>query len=164
MGLNTENLFVRTKASHDVAAAIEEFVGRAVEDGAQSAAWPLDRSAPRSEGIRRKISVSDPRDGWVAVVESTEVALPSLAVFLSERLKTRVVVVQVYEVTGSWGLAFVDDGTVSGGPTHHDAHDPSQAVRVALAREEISFSPILFRETVGKNANGWQTLVQRGTG
>src|SRR3954470_17683807 len=100
MGLNTENLFVRSTSSDGVASAVDEYLQGVPDAGERPESWPLEVTFDPEQIVRgRKISVSHPRDGWVALVEVTETVEPRLAVFLSQRLATLVAVAQLYEVT-----------------------------------------------------------------
>jgi hypothetical protein len=162
MGLNTENLFVRIDASDEVKAAVEDYL-QGPPDVAHSH-WPLQVTFDQSRVTRgRRISVSDARNGWVAVVDSSETVDPNLAVLLSDRLSTRVAIAQLYEVTGSSGFAMVERGIARGGPTHNDLDDPLGAVTSELAKEGIPFVPVLFRDTVGKQAVGWHAISRART-
>ena len=162
MGLNTENLFVRIDKSDAVRSAVEEYL-QSPPNNPQSD-WPLDVTFDPARVTRgRRISVSDAWNGWVAVVDSSETVDPSLAVFLSDRLSARVVVAQVYEVTGSSGFALVEKGVARGGPTRHDLDDPANAVSTELAKEGIPFAPVLFRDTVGQQVVGWRPISRSGT-
>lgn len=157
MGLNTENLFVRIDASDEVRAGVADYL-QGLSD-IPHAHWPLEVTFDPSSATRgRRISVSDARDGWVAVVDSSETVDPNLAFRLSEKLSTLVVVAQVSEVTGSSGFALVENGNVRGGPTRTDLDDPLGAVTNELARQRIPFAPVLFRDTVGKHGVGWHAI------
>jgi hypothetical protein len=157
MGLNTENLFVRIDASDEVKAAVEDYLQRPPD--VPHPHWPLQVTFDLSRMTRgRRISVSDARNGWVAVVDSSETVDPNLAVLLSDRLATRVAIAQVYEVTGSSGFALVERGIARGGPTRSDLADPVGAVTSELAKEGIPFMPVVFRDTVGKQAVGWRAI------
>jgi hypothetical protein len=153
MGLNVENVFVQTESADAALAAVREHLKTAstteVPDG-----WPLDVSAGVARG--RKIAVSDARQGWVALVDATESVNPALAIFLATRLRTRVVVAQIFEVTGDAGVAMIDSGVLTGGPTRDDAEDPLAQVRAELEGYGVPFDIVTFRETVGRHAAGWR--------
>lgn len=157
MGLNTENLFVRTEASDEVMGAVEDYLRG--PPSMLHPEWPLEITFDQLTVTRsRRVSISDSRRGWVAVVDSSETVDPRLAVFLSTRLSTRVAIAQVYEVTGSAGFALVENGIARGAPTRSDIGDPFGAITDELAKEGIPFAPVLFRATVGKRVVGWRTI------
>ena len=147
MGLNTENLFVRIDVSDAVRAAVEDYLQRPLD--ILLPPWPLEVTFDATRVTRRRrISISEPWNGWVAVVDSSETVDPRLAILLSVRLSTRVVVVQVSEVAGSSGFALVENGVAHGGPTRHDLDDPVGAVTAELAKEGIPFALVRFRDTL----------------
>jgi hypothetical protein len=156
MGLNVENLFVKNDSVEATLAAIRTHLDTAGSEKAP-AEWPLEVSARRRR--RRKIAVSDARQGWIALVDDTESVDPALAISLSMRLRPRFVVTQVFEVSGNAGVAVIDGGIVNGGPTCNDAQDPLAMVRAARETEGVPFDVVTFRETVGPKVTGWQHLT-----
>ncbi len=158
MGLNVENLFVQTDSADAALAAVREHLETArrteVPDG-----WPLEISTRVAGG--HKVAVSDARQGWIALVDAAESVDPALAVFLSARLRTRVVVAQVFEVTGDAGVAVIDRGVVTGGPTRVDVEDPLAMVRAELEGHGVPFDLVTFRETVGPDVAAWSHVTAR---
>lgn len=162
MGLNTENLFVRAATSGAVVSAVQEYLQGSLGEGASQSPWPLEVVFDRERVARgRKISVSEARNGWVALVDASGAVEPSLAMFLSRKLQARVIAVQLYEATGDCGIASIDLGVAQGGPTRDDLDDPMGAVLTALTEEGVLFPLMQFRETVGRGAVGWRTVSQR---
>jgi hypothetical protein len=156
MGFNVENLFIQSDTLDATLAALREYLATA-SDELVPEGWPLEASAPRP--IRRKIAVSDARQGWIAMVADTEFVEPALAVFLSARLSTRVVIAQLFEVSGDAGVAVIDSGVVASGPTRDDIEDPLAAVRAKLEGHGVPFEVVTFRETVARNGAGWQHVA-----
>jgi hypothetical protein len=161
MGLNIENLFVRSDSAIEVALAVESHLTLPLAARQTPAEWPLEVSFREPER-GRKISVSESAGGWVAVVEDREVVEPALAISLSETLNTSVVAIQLYEVTGSVGVALIDHGRLStDAGTRHDIADPLSYANASLAAHKIGISLVQFRETVGRSAGTWRTLSRR---
>ena len=158
MGLNVENLFVQTESADAALAAVREHL-ETVSSIEVPDSWPLEVSASAAQG--RKIAVSDARQGWIAVVDAAESVDPALAVLLSLRLRARVVVALVFEVTGDAGVAVIDAGVIIGEPTRDDVEDPLAMVRGKLEAHGVPFDLMTFRETMGRNATGWRHLTAR---
>jgi hypothetical protein len=158
MGLNVENLFVQTDSAEAALAAVKEHLEAASRLQVPHD-WPLEVTAGATNG--RKIAVSDARNGWIALVDAAGSVDPALAVFLSAKLRARVVVAQIFEVTGDAGVAVLDSGVVSGGPTRDDRQDPLTMVRTELQRHGVPFDLLTFRETAGPKAAGWRHVSVR---
>jgi hypothetical protein len=158
MGLNVENLFVQTESTDAALAAVREHLETSRRTEAPDG-WPLEISARAARGHR--IAVSDARRGWIALVDAADSVDPALAAFLSTRLRTRVVVAQISEVTGDAGVAVIDRGVVTGGPTRDHFEDPLAMVRATLEGHGVPFDLVTFRETVGPNGASWSHVTAR---
>jgi hypothetical protein len=161
MSLNIENLFVKCDDQAMVAALIE----RHWRDPSQLAQpdWGLPSSFEPllAKETRRKVAISPPQDGWIAVVESKEVVDFALASALSEKLGTSVLAIQLSEATGAAGYASASRGQVSESHFNNEDDDPVATVRQALMKYKVPFDATLFREAVQRISQGWSVTQKK---
>lgn len=161
MSLNVENLFVKCGDQAKVVALVETHwhnPSQAVQPdwGLPSSFESLLASEPK-----RKIAISPPRDGWIAIVESKEVVDFALANELSEKLGTTVLAIQVAEASGAAGYASAVHGQVLESRFNEEADDPLATVRDALRKFAVPFDATLFREAVQKITEGWSVKQRK---
>lgn len=158
MGLNVENLFVRTPDPRQVLLAIQRFTQIAPAVSSAPADWTLPVQPPTGEFARRRVAISPQRDGWIQVCTSDEVVDPFVAVELSRQLKTDVVAGLVYETTGASGHVHSKNGNIVRSEWSESSPDPAGSVQTALKKLGIHSSLVMFREAVQLRQDGW--LVQ----
>jgi hypothetical protein len=123
MGLNVDNLFIKTTN----------------RDGILSV---LPRVMPKGKW---KVAVSNLKGGWLQLIDSHEKTPPTVAEKLSRELRCKVVCAQLYETSGDVGWHVFDDGsTIESRMT-----DKTEDIIVALRKQGISATPLMFREIVG---------------
>lgn len=155
MSFNVENLFVRCSDFDRVANVVE-----AHWHDSSSTPQP-DWGLPSSSGLllakepKRKLGISAPLNGWVALVESKDVVDFALANTLSKSLDAIVIVIQLSESTGGVGYALVVSGKVMESEFHDEHNDPLAAVRDVLKKCAVRFDVIQFREVVPRRSQGW---------
>ena len=105
---------------------------------------------------KRKLAISLPRDGWVALIESKEVIDFALARTLSEKLKTTVLAIQVYETSGAAGFVSVVRGQLLESQFNEADDSPIATVRETLRRYKVPFDVTLFHEAVQCVSKDWR--------
>jgi len=160
MSLNVENLFVECEDQTKVWEIIEAFWNNSPQPAQPN--WGLLSSfVPiQAKEVRRKVAVSPPRGGWLALIESKEVVDFALAKALSQRLATTVLAIQLYESSGAAGYVSAAHGQVLEAQFNEEEPDPLSSTRSVLKRYKVPFSPTLFREAIQRLAEGW-TVKQR---
>ena len=162
MSLNVENLFVRCDDQTKVAAIVDAHWQSASPPPQPDWGLPSSFEPVLAKEAKRKMAISPPRDGWIALVESKEVVDFSLADALSEKLRTTVLVIQVAEASGAAGYALVSSGQVLEFSFNEEDDDPLATVRGALKKYEVPHDAILFREAVQKTSGGWSVKQKKG--
>lgn len=161
MSLSVQNLFIR----HDDRAKIVELVETHLRNPIPPVQpdWGLHSSFDRliATDVKRKVIISPPIGGWVALVESKGFVDFALANALSERLETTVLVIQLAEVSGAAGFAGVFRGKLLESYFNDEDADPLGTVRGALEKYGVPFDVILFREAIQKTCQGWSVKQKR---
>lgn len=155
MSLNVENLFVKCDDQAKVAELVETHWRNPSPPTQPDWGLPSSFEPLLAKEARRKLAISPPRDGWVALVESKEVVDFSLANALSEKLDTTVLAIQIAEASGAAGYASVIRGQVLESSFNEEDDDPLATVRGALKKYKVPFDATLFREAVQKISDGW---------
>lgn len=161
MSLNVENLFVKCDDHTKVAAIIDAHWGNPSPSAQPDWGLPSSFETLLAKETKRKIALSSPRDGWVALVESKEVVDFSLASALSEQLDTTVLVIQIAEASGAAGYASVFRGQVLESSFNWEDDDPLATVRGALKTYKVPYDATLFREAVQKASEGWSVKQKK---
>jgi energy-converting hydrogenase Eha subunit C len=104
---------------------------------------------------KRKVAISSPREGWVALVESKEVVDFALAKALSEKLNTTILIVQLSEASGAAGYASAVCGEMMESQFNEEDADPLTTIRKVLKKYKVPFDATMFREAVQKTSEGW---------
>jgi hypothetical protein len=132
MGVNVDNLFVRSSDPEAV----------------------LDHVATL---LKRKMAASAAQGGWVHVIAAGEESPPEVAQKLSVLMQCEVVCAQLYEVSGDAGWAAFRNGVQLERSHSESLDDPAGAVADALTRFGIPFRVREFRELVVLKAEGVRT-------
>ena len=53
--------------------------------------------------VKRKVAISSPRNGWIAIIESKEVNDYAMLLQLSKKFQTEVLAILQSDVAGAWG-------------------------------------------------------------
>jgi hypothetical protein len=155
MSLNVENLFVKCDDQAKVAELVETHLMNPPPPAQPDWGLPSSFEPLLAKEAKRKLAISTPRDGWIALVESKEVVDFSLATALSEKLETTVLAIQIAEASGAAGYASAVRGQVLDSSFNEQDDDPLAKVRAALKKYKVPFDAILFREAVQKISEGW---------
>jgi|YelNatPaOPRAMG01_1025707.scaffolds.fasta_scaffold131109_2 hypothetical protein len=155
MSLNVENIFVKCDDQAKVVALVETYWRKPSQPAQPDWGLPLSFETLLANEPKRKVAISPPRDGWIAVVESKEVVDFALAKELSEKLDTTVLVIQVAEGIGAAGYASAVRGQVLESDYTKESDDPLATVRYVLKKYKVPFDAILFREAVQRVSEGW---------
>jgi len=161
MSLNVENLFVKCDNQTKVAELVDVHwrnpsLPPQPDWGLPSSFEPVLANEPK-----RKLVISPPRDGWVALIESKEVVDFALAKALSENLQTTVLAIQVSEASGAAGYASVVRGQVLESQFNADDDDPLATVRETLKKYKVPFDATLFREAIQRASEGWMVKQKK---
>src|ERR1041384_1448566 len=134
MSLNVENLFVKCDHQFKVAELVDSH-WRNPSPVAQPDWGLLSSFEPLlAKASKRKVAISPPRGGWVALVESKEVVDFSLAKTLSEELDATVLAIQIAEAAGAAGYASIVRGRVLESSFNENDDNPLATVRGALKK------------------------------
>ena len=163
MGLNLENIFVKTESGSDVARWVQSFLKGDEMGPVSVSGWSAPVTEPFHPPDKRKVAVSVGEANWVTVVASDEIASLSLALHLSASLGTEAVVAQLYEVAGSCGHTLCRNGAIIESVRNEDSEDPLGDVVSVLRRHGIESCLVSFREAVAKRDQGW-VLVKKAPG
>jgi len=161
MSLNVENLFVKCDDQTKVAALVDAHWQTPSPPAQPDWGLPSSFEPLLAKEPKRKVAISPPRDGWVALVESKEVVDFSLANALSEKLDTTVLAIQVAEASGAAGYASVVGGQVLESSFNEEDDDPLATVRGALRKYKVPYDAILFREAVQNTSEGWSVKQKK---
>lgn len=161
MSLNVENLFVKCDDQAKVVALVEAHWRNPSQPAQPDWGLPSSFESLLAKEPKRKVAISPPRDGWIALVESKEVVDFALASELSEKLDTTVLAIQVAEASGAAGFASAVRGQVLESAFTEEADDPLATVRDALKKYRVPFDATLFREAVQKLSEGWSVKQKK---
>jgi hypothetical protein len=160
MAMNVEMVLVRTDSIDQVVAAASKRLQSPPDEIGRQPDWGLPRSYDVliARDPKRKIAVSPPTDGWIALVESKEVIDFALAQTLSELLEAEVVAIQLSEVTGCCGYALCSSGSVIETLFDDREEDPGGRIHDLLEGHGIATGLVMFREAVQDRRRGWQII------
>jgi hypothetical protein len=155
MSLNVENLFVKSPDQARVTHVVESYWADSTPEPQPDWGLPSSYEPLLAREQKRKIAISPPRDGWIALIESKGVIDFALANVLSKGLDTIVIAVQLSEVTGAAGYAVASRGEVMESLYDEQHQDPLGCIRQSLRRYKVPFGLTLFRAAVQKLSEGW---------
>lgn len=161
MSINVENMFVKCDSQSLVVEIIESHWYNLAQPPQPDWGLPSSFESLLAHEHKRKIAVSPPYNGWVALIESKEVVDFALATLLSQKLQTHVLVVQLYESSGAAGYGWFTRGHLRESYFSEDDHDPLQTVRDVLNKHEILMDVTLFRSTVQYAVKGWRIIQKK---
>jgi hypothetical protein len=163
MSINVENMFVKCNDQALVVEIIHTYLRNLAQQPQPFWGLPSSFGSLLAHEHKRKLAISPPCCGWVALIESKEVVDFALADLLSRKLQTHVLIVQLSESSGAAGYAFATSGHLLESYFSEDDHDPLQTVRDVLIKHEIRMDFILFRNAVQCADRGWR-IIQKQTG
>lgn len=113
-----------------------------------------------ADDAKRKIAISSPKDGWIAIIESKEVNDYAMLLQLSKELQTDVFAVVQSDITGEWGFVEMNEGKVMKSYFSEEDDDIEELLETKLRNKKISTPLYMFREVVRERGNGWE-IVQK---
>lgn len=161
MSLNVENLFVKCGDQAKLSDLIEAHWSSSSPPAQPDWGVPSSFESLLAKEAKRKIAISPPREGWIALVESKEVIDFALASALSQELDTTVLAVQLAESIGAAGYSLAVRGQVLESRFDEESENPLATVRDALERYKVPFDAILFREAARKMSEGWSVKQKK---
>jgi len=161
MSLNVENVFVKCDDQVKVAEAVEAHLRNPLRPAQPDWGLPSSFEPLLAKETKRKVAISPPHDGWIAVVESKEVVDFALAQELSDKLGTSVLAIQLSEAVGAAGFASAMRGQVLESEFYEEDDDPFSTVKDTLRKYKVPFDAILFREAVQKVSEGWRVIRKK---
>lgn len=161
MSINIENLFVKCDNQAKVADLVDDYLQNPTLPTQPDWGLPSSFALLLANEPKRKIAVSPPLDGWIALIESKDVVDFALANALSEKMETCVLVIQLSEASGAAGCASVVRGKMLESQFNEEDADPLATVRGALKKHKIPFDTTLFREAVQRVSEGWIVKQKR---
>lgn len=153
--MNIENVFVRCHEQAKIAEIVEEYWRNPLRLPQPDWGLPSSFHIILDRESNRKIAISPPTGGWIALVESKEVVDFALAGALSRGLGAFVLAIQVSEASGAAGYAVVSNGHLVESQFRQDDEDPLETIREVLKAHNVPFDPIGFGETVHQLKEGW---------
>jgi len=161
MSLNVENLFVKCDDQAKVAELVETYWRDPSQPAQPDWGLPSSFEPLLAKEPKRKVAISPPRDGWLALIESKEVVDFALAKALSEKLDTTVLAIQLSEGSGAAGYASAVRGQVLESQFNEEDNAPLASVRAALQKYKVPFDATLFREAVQRISEGWSVKQKK---
>ena len=157
--MNVEMFFIQTNAAPEVSDLIRQRINSQPDPANHQPDWGLPSSYDvlLTKEPKRKVALSPSLGGWIASIESKEVIDFALLQRLAEALKTKVIAVQLSEVSGYCGYAVCSSGTVTERHFSED-DDPGGTISEFLRRNRIRSGLISFREAVQMRDQGWVIL------
>jgi|SRR6266436_6221570 len=134
MSLNVENLFVKCEDQAKVAELVEEHWRNPSQADQPDLGVPSSFEVVQAKDPNRKVAISPPRDGWLALIESKDVIDFALAKAPSEKLGTSVLAIQLSEGSGAAGYASAMRGQVLESKFNEEDDAPLASVRSALKK------------------------------
>ncbi len=162
MSFNVENLFVKCNDQAQVAEVVERHWRNPSPPTQPDWGLPSSFEPLLAQEPKRKLSISPPQGGWIALVESKQIVDFALAKALSEQLETTVLTIQLFEISGESGYASAIHGQVLESQFGEN-DDPLGSVRNALKKYKVPYDPILFREAVQKTTEGWSVKQKQAS-
>ena len=158
MGLNIENLFVQSNEQAKVVEIIQNYLKKNLAHSKLD--WQLSSSPRHSLSVdsKRKLAISLPKNSWMAVVEAKNTIDFHLAKVLSEQLDTTIIIIQLYEVTGSVGYVVATKGIVMESLFSEEHDSPFSLVQEILQKYEIPFSLTSFKQVFKSPALDWRVI------
>lgn len=155
--MNVELFFVESTDTDRIAAIAQARLSASSPGSTSEAPLPSSYTALLQHEPKRKIGVSEPSNGWTAVLESKEVVDFDLARITSQQLNTRVAVVQLADVVGACGTALYDKGEVLLARYSEVDADPGGTIRSFLSQHVIPHRLPMFRELFD-SAQKWRIV------
>ena len=141
-----------------VADAIESHWRNSLQPAQPTWGLPSSYEPLLAKESKRKIVISPPKEGWIALIESKEVVDFGMAKVLSEKLDAAVLVIQLSEASGATGYASSVRGEMLESHFNEEDDDPLASIREVLKKYNIPFDATLFREAVQKTSEGWLVI------
>ena len=94
--------------------------------------------------VKRKVAISSPRNGWIAIIESKEVNDYAMLLQLSKKFQTEVLAILQSDVAGAWGyvpLAQFED-----------------LIDKKMNEKGIDIPIYMFREVIREKGEGWDIV------
>jgi hypothetical protein len=161
MSINIENMFIRSNKQTDIAALLKRYwqgppLGKPVDWG-----LPSSFTSTEEDEAKRKVAFSEPQNGWIIAIESKNSVDFALAQFLSEKLQTTILIIQIYEITSTVGYAVAECGRILESAFFPEHEAPLEVVHEVMRKYHISFEITAFREVFRNPDSGWIVSQQR---
>jgi len=158
--VNVEAFFIRSQDIDQILQTVRERLESSDDPPGLQPKWGLESSYDvlLAGNRKRKIAISEPRNGWIAGIESKEVVDFALLKSIADRTRSDVVVFQISDVTGEAFAAIYREGQ----PPKMFENDPEQApvtfAMEVLGEIGIPFDVVSFRELTSEKTWGWHIL------
>ena len=155
--MNIEAMYINASQIEAIASVVLSYFKEPRPDFGSQANAPLPSSYDQllRNDPKRKIVISQPFGEWCYVIESKEVVDFSLAIRLSKTLNTTVLIIQISTVTGGRGFAILAGGEILKSDFFEDDKSPEDATFALLDEYKIKSRPLMFKEAVQKQKEGW---------
>jgi len=155
MSLNTENLFVKSDDQAKIGEILRVYWQNVSQNSQPDWGLPSSFKPILEQEAKRKVAISSPKNGWIMVIESKEVVDFALAKLLSEKLNTTVLIIQLYEITGSAGYAAATRGQILESFFSEDHDMPLTLIQTMLRKYDVPFDATPFPEVFNSSSLGW---------
>ncbi len=110
---------------------------------------------------KRKVAVSQPKEGWITVVESKEVNDYTMLLAISKELNTDVISLAQYDTVGTWGYVEIHSGNIKNCYFSDEDDAIEELITQIRNKNNITESMTLFREAVQKKEGEWKVIQAR---
>ncbi len=154
--------FVKTENSEALIKIIEKRLNTQPDTVGEQPNWKLFSSYDSIliKELRRKIAVSISKNGWISAIESKEVIDFKLLQQISEQLKTKVIAIQLSEITGCCGYSSCLSGKIIESYFSEEDENPMGTLKAYLKMNGIEHSLLSFREVLNFKNQNWVIVLR----
>ena len=108
--------------------------------------------------VKRKVAISSPRNGWIAIIESKEVNDYAMLLQLSKKFQTEVLVILQSDVAGAWGYVEMFKGKVIKNYFSEEDDEIEDLIDEKMNEKGIDIPIYMFREVIREKGEGWDIV------
>ena len=108
--------------------------------------------------VKRKVAISSPRNGWIAIIESKEVNDYAMLLQLSKKFQTEVLAILQSDVAGAWGYVEMFKGKVIKNYFSEEDDEIEDLIDEKMNEKGIDIPIYMFREVIREKGEGWDIV------